>query len=71
MVRLQSQPLIFSQHYLPCQVLGLNFSDPWCLDVSERPFLLLPRKPTAHFWQEQVSLLAPSRFLTKVPGGSY
>lgn len=47
MVNLQIQALIFSRSYLPCQVLGLKFSDPWCLGF-ERPFLL-PSKPAAHF----------------------
>ena len=44
MVSLQIQILIFSRSYLPCQVLGLHFSDPWCLGF-ERPSLLPSRLP--------------------------
>lgn len=61
--------VIFSCSYLPCQVLGLNFSNPWCLGFGSR----FPPPLQAHssfFGRGRVCSLAPARFPTGAPGGS-
>lgn len=65
-VGLKAQTLIFSRSYLPCQVLGFSFSDPWGLGFERPSLTTTPSTPrrTAHRWWGQLSLGAPARFRT-------
>ena len=70
-VGFKARPLIFSRCYLPCQVLGLNFSDAQGLGFGRPSLTTLPPPPSAQLTAGgQLSLGALARFLSRAPGGS-